>query len=99
MHGRRHTPLQAPAGRQRGRLGLCRTASPHLRNDRFANDLNGTQDVHLGLDDEAHQHMRDAELPKLLEVFDTILRASDDQDIQGIAAGIQGLETARMFDP
>jgi hypothetical protein len=43
--------------------------------------------------------MRDAELPKLLEVFDTILRASDDQDIQGIAAGIQGLETARMFDP
>jgi hypothetical protein len=99
MHGRRHTPLQAPAGRQRGRLGLCRTASPHLRNDRFANDLNGTQDVLLGLDDEAHQHMRDPQLAELLKLFDTVLRPSHDQDIEGIASAIQGLETARMFDP
>jgi hypothetical protein len=43
--------------------------------------------------------MRDAELPKLLEVFDTVLRPSHDQDIEGIASAIQGLETARMFDP
>jgi hypothetical protein len=73
--------------------------SPHLRDYLFPDDLDGAQDVLLGLDDEAQQHMRDPQRPELLELFDTVLRPSHDQDIEGIASAIQGLETARMFDP